>query len=306
MLHCEQPLFDVMKKITVILLSAISISTLQAKVLVFKGSKTESEISIPGEGLKSYIGKFVRRSYLFIELNANNRIINVAEIDYDTKAKRYEIWQDSQISPFRMTGVVIGKDRALLACQDPDNEDNTMPDILVAEGRVSKGSIISLIFDGRTDLDSMTVKGLPLTAGGKVMTNGIRIGVLDYMSFGVGPNGKSSTEKFSWSKEGGSLYVDDPVNNFSWVFYDEYDEDNGWDRNLSRIYEKKSDATKFFNTAQYSIASFKGATFAQKISAVEALLKKQKMKLKQSGGGGGAVIVFPPVIPPDVIVTNPR
>jgi hypothetical protein len=75
---------------------------------------------------------------------------------------------------------------------------------------------------------------------------------------------------------------------------------------LSRIYEKKSDATKFFNTAQYSIASFKGATFAQKISAVEALLKKQKMKLKQSGGGGGAVIVFPPVIPPDVIVTNPR
>lgn len=287
------------------ILFGFGFNAIQAQVLVFKGSKTESEISISGEGSKPTVGKSVQQSYLVLELDANNRIINLAEIDFDTKAKEYEIWQDSQISPNRMTGVIIGKDRAILTYQDPDNEDNTVPDILVAEGRVSKGSIGSLIFDGRTDLDSMTVKGVPLTAGGKLMTNGIRMGVIDYMSRTLGQN-SNSTESFNWETTQNYLYIYDALKNFGWSFVDEYDEGDGWDRDLLRINQKLSDVTKYLNTAQYSIASFKGATFAQKISAVEALLKKQKMKLKQSGGGGGAVIVFPPIIPPDVIVTNPH
>jgi hypothetical protein len=262
-----------MKKIILMILFGFGFNAIQAQVLVFKGSKTESEISISGEGSKPTVGKSVQQSYLVLELDANNRIINLAEIDFDTKAKEYEIWQDSQISPNRMTGVIIGKDRAILTYQDPDNEDNAVPDILVAEGRVSKGSIGSLIFDGRTDLDSMTVKGLPLTAGGKLMTNGIRMGVLDYMSSGIGSNGSGNSEKFSWSREADYLYVNDPVNDFSWVFSDDFE----YDRNLFWIDQKKSDVTKFLNTANYTVAKFAGVTFNEKISAVEALLQKQKM-----------------------------
>lgn len=265
-----------MKKIILILLFEFSLNAIQAQVLVFKGSKTESEISIPGEGTKPIVGKSTQQSYLVLELDANNRIINLAEIDFDIKAKEYEIWQDSQISPNRMTGVVIGKDKAILTYQDPDNEDNTVPDVLVAEGRVSKNSISSLVFDGRTDLDSMTVKGLPLTAGGKLMTNGIRMGVIDYMSRALGQN-SNSTENFNWETNQNYLYVYDPLKNFAWSFVDEYDEWDGWDRNLTRINQKMSDVTKYLNTAQYNIAKFAGTTFAQKIAAVEALLQKQKM-----------------------------
>lgn len=265
-----------MKKIILILLSIFGLNAIQAQVLVFKGSKTESEISIPGEGAKPTVRKSVQQSYLVLELDANSRIINLAEIDFDIKSKQYEIWRDSQISPNRMTGVIVGKDRAILTYQDPDNEDNTVPDVLVAEGRVSKGSISSLVFDGRTDLDSMTVKGLPLTAGGKLMTNGIRMGVLDYMSRTLGQN-SNSTESFNWETNENYLYVYDPMKNFGWSFVDEYDEGDGWDRHLTRINQKLSDATKYLNTAQYSIANFAGTTFAQKIAAVEALLQKQKM-----------------------------
>lgn len=265
-----------MKKIILILLSIFGLNAIQAQVLVFKGSKTESEISIPGEGAKPTIGKSVQQTYLVLELDANNRIINLAEIDFNIKAKEYEIWQDSHISPNRMTGAIIGKDRAILTYQDPDNEDNTVPDVLVAEGRVNKGSISSLVFDGRTDLDSMTVKGLPLTAGGKLMTNGIRMGVIDYMSRALGQN-SNSTENFNWETNQNYLYVYDPLKNFAWSFVDEYDEWDGWDRNLTRINQKLSDVTKYLNTAQYNIAQFAGTTFTQKIAAVEALLQKQKM-----------------------------
>jgi hypothetical protein len=224
-----------MKEIILILFFGFSINAIQAQVLVFKGSKTESEISIPGEGAKPTVGKSTQQSYLVLELDANNRIINFAEI-----------------------------------------EDNTVPDVLVAEGRVSKNSISSLVFDGRTDLDSMTVKGLPLTAGGKLMTNGIRMGVIDYMSRALGQN-SNSTENFNWEANQNYLYVYDPLKNFAWSFVDEYDAWDGWDRNLTRINQKLSDVTKYLNTAQYNIAKFTGTTFAQKIAAVEALLQKQKM-----------------------------
>ena len=76
-----------MKKIILIILFGFGFNAIQAQVLVFKGSKTESEISISGEGSKPTVGKSVQQSYLVLELDANNRIINLAEIDFDTKAQ---------------------------------------------------------------------------------------------------------------------------------------------------------------------------------------------------------------------------
>lgn len=254
---------------TLMLLSGFCLDAIHAQVLVFKGSKIESGFSIPGEGSQPLLRKNVVQTYLIFQLDSNRRISKAAEIEFNTKTKRYRVGQQLQISPYGMTGVVVGKDKAILAYPD-------WGDTLVAEGRVNKGSIVSLIFDSRTDLDTMLVKGIPLTAGGVVMTDGIRMGVFDYLSSGAGLKGTASKESFSWDRTPYYLSVNDRQKNFQWSFQDD-SAGSADDQNLSQIVQKRSYVTRYINTAQYNIAIFPGSTFAQKVSAVEALLKRQKM-----------------------------